>query len=813
MLRLLEWNQPRLQRFSNMKDKYSQFALETLFQKGGLLIIISFFLGRAVILTELSPFAIAFLAAVLLKQKSVAFYVLLSAFLGALTFSGSQGGYVFLSMFLLVVGFKQFYRKDRLTNKVLAILLFFSIALGKFTVESVTATIMPYDVALIVLEASLGVFLFHVFMQTYPFLQTSYPRHKVKMEEVICGIILATAVLTGLVGITVQGLSLELIGANYFILMCALIAGATVGSAVGVIVGLMLSLVSTIHLYQVSLLALAGLLGGLLKDMKRVGVVAGLMLATLLIGLYHVDALALEQLLLQSAVAALMFLITPKSWVKQIAKLVPGTEEAKEENEQYLQKVRDATADRVEKFSDMFAAISHSFSYLDQPSKPVDPNVEVDEYLSRVTEKTCQTCFKKQECWVNQFDRTYSSLQHTLQAMDDNQSSDVNFQIAKLRKFCVKTDQVVDQMRYELSYFRANKRLKQQVKESRRFVANQLNGVSEVMQSFAKEVVKERQEYFLQEQAIREMLKQQRLNLEHLELFSIDQGNVDVEITLYLQEDRGEAEKIIAPLLSDLLEETVVVDCKTDGERKDGYYTFNFSSIKRYQLETAVAIAAKKGNFLSGDSYMLLELGKSRFVLAISDGMGNGERAYQESSETLHLLHQILQSGINEQVALQSINSILSLRTADEIYSTLDLAMIDLQKPSVKFLKIGSMASFILRRGVVLSVEASNLPIGIVEEFDVEPVYEELQDEDILVMISDGILESTSWYENGEAWLKRKLRSFETDDPQEIADLLLEECVRLNNGEIEDDMTVLVSKIERSKAKWASFSPNYLEHV
>ena len=68
--------------------------------------------------------------------------------------------------------------------------------------------------------------------------------------------------------------------------------------------------------------------------------------------------------------------------------------------------------------------------------------------------------------------------------------------------------------------------------------------------------------------------------------------------------------------------------------------------------------------------------------------MGNGERAHIESQETLQLLQKILQSGIEEKVAIKSVNSVLSLRTTDEIFSTLDLAMIDLQNAKTRFLKI-----------------------------------------------------------------------------------------------------------------------------
>nr|WP_279402006.1 hypothetical protein [Piscibacillus salipiscarius] len=112
-----------------------------------------------------------------------------------------------------------------------------------------------------------------------------------KVEEIICLVILATAVITGFVGLSVTGVGLEQVGSKYFVLLSAFIAGATVGSAIGVIVGLMLSLVSTFHLYQVSLLALAGLLGGLLKVTNKYGVILGMFVATVLIGMYQVDVL------------------------------------------------------------------------------------------------------------------------------------------------------------------------------------------------------------------------------------------------------------------------------------------------------------------------------------------------------------------------------------------------------------------------------------------------------------------------------------------------------------------------------------------
>ncbi|MDY0410013.1 SpoIIE family protein phosphatase [Virgibacillus soli] len=186
--------------------------------------------------------------------------------------------------------------------------------------------------------------------------------------------------------------------------------------------------------------------------------------------------------------------------------------------------------------------------------------------------------------------------------------------------------------------------------------------------------------------------------------------------------------------------------------------------------------------------------------------MGNGARAHEESGETLRLLQQILQIGIPEKVAIKTINSILALRTTDEMFATLDLAIINLHNAFVRFLKIGSTPSFIKRGNQLIKIEAGNLPMGIIQEFDVDIVGEQLASGDILIMMSDGIFDGPKHIENKDQWLKRKIAEMETNDPQEIADLLLEEVVRTQAGKIEDDMTVLVAKVEKHIPKWSPVS-------
>ncbi|MDC3417916.1 stage II sporulation protein E [Aquibacillus salsiterrae] len=775
-------------------------------EKGWLLFIVGFLLGRAVVLSSLTPFALSFLASVWFMRKDKSFKLVLATLIGALTLGVEQGSYVFAAMIVFILLASVCKRMNH-QQKIIPILVFVSSVLPRVIGYALLNQLSSYEWMLAAVEGVLSAVLVLIFMQSIPLLSPKRYKPTLKNEEIVCMIILLASVLTGTIGWEIKGAAIEQISSRYLVLWLSYVGGAAIGSTVGVVAGLILSLANVASLYQMSLLAFSGLLGGLLKDGKKIGVGLGLLVGTLLIGIYGKGLDALLPSIMESLIAIILFFCTPESWIKKISRYIPGTIEHSKEQEQYLQKVRDVTASRVKQFSNVFHALSDSFTLEQKTAIEEENDKETDYFLSNVTEKTCQTCFKKEWCWAQNFDKTYDMMTNLKQDLEDNRNPNKVTQ-SSFENHCVKSKKVLDTMRQELSFFEANRKLKKQVSESRRFVADQLLGVSQVMGDFANEILKERENHEQQEVEIVAALNHMGIELEKLDIYSLEKGNIDIEMNLTFYNYHGEGPKLIAPMLSDILKETVVVKEEEISPVPNGYCYLSFGSAKKYVVETGVSHAAKGGGLVSGDSYSTIELGAGKYAMAISDGMGNGERAHEESAETLRLLQQILQSGIQEQVAIKSINSILSLRTSDEIFSTLDLAMIDLHNAAVRFLKIGSTPSFIKRGNKIIKVEASNLPIGIIQEFDVEVVNEQLKAGDLLIMMSDGIFEGPKNIENVDMWLKRKIKEVESEDPQDMADLLLEEVVRTRAGEIEDDMTVLVAKIEKNNPKWAAI-PTY----
>ncbi|MBE4906678.1 stage II sporulation protein E [Bacillus luteolus] len=780
-----------------------------LLHKGLLIILVGFLLGRALILAKITPFALPFFAAVLLIRKDRAGLAMLALLAGSMTLSVNATMYVFGSIVLFTLCHKISKRLKFESVKALPFLVLIASLLTKTSIVYLTqGELTLYDGMLSVVEAGLGFILTLIFLQSVPLLTVRKRHQTLKTEEVICIIILIASVMTGTIGWSIYDLSVEHILSRYLVLLFAFVAGATTGSTVGVVTGLVLSLANVASLYQMSLLAFSGLLGGLLKDGKKVGVSIGLIIGTLLIGLYGEGSNQLLATLYESLIAIALFLVTPQIITSNLAKFIPGTSEHSAEQQQYLRKIRDVTANRVSQFSNVFQALSNSFSNYGLPIEEEDQDREIDYFLSNVTEKTCQTCFKKEQCWSKNFTTTYDYMKKIMHEIDDN-SMVHNHQLNReWDKHCVKSKKVIDAIGKEFSHYQANQKLKKQVLESRRLVADQLLGVSQVMGDFAKEIQRERENHHLQEEQILESLQAFGIEIGHVEIYNLEQGNVDIEMSIPYCNASGESEKIIAPMLSDILGETISVKKEECSAYPNGYCHVSFGSVKAFVIETGVAHAAKGGGLVSGDCYSTIELGVGKYAVAISDGMGNGVRAHHESNETLQLLQKILKSGIEEKVAIKSVNSILSLRTTDEIFSTLDLAMIDLQDASAKFLKIGSTPSYVKRGEKIIRIQASNLPMGIIQEFEVDVVSEQLKAGDFLIMMSDGVFEGPRHVENYDMWMKRKISEIDSKDPQEIADILMEEVIRTRAGNIQDDMTVVVTQIKRNIPKWAAI-PSY----
>ena len=90
-----------------------------------------------------------------------------------------------------------------------------------------------------------------------------------------------------------------------------------------------------------------------------------------------------------------------------------------------------------------------------------------------------------------------------------------------------------------------------------------------------------------------------------------------------------------------------------------------------------------------------------------------------------------------------------------------------------------------------------SLPVGISDKTELNTETITVEENDILLMCSDGILESKDIIKKD--WIEEFLRNISTNNVQKLADLLLAEAIDNNYGIAKDDMTVIVCKIVKKK--------------
>jgi len=217
----------------------------------------------------------------------------------------------------------------------------------------------------------------------------------------------------------------------------------------------------------------------------------------------------------------------------------------------------------------------------------------------------------------------------------------------------------------------------------------------------------------------------------------------------------------------------------------------------KFKIEIGVARTTKNKSEISGDSSTQSKLNDGKYMLAISDGMGSGQSAKRSSSTVIKMLDRLLTSGFDKDISIGLINSAINLNSSRETYATIDISVIDLMNGNIEFVKNGACPTFVKSRNKVEIIKAISLPAGMLDNIELVVYDKDISGGEIVVMCSDGVIDSNAEYTNKELWVRDLLENIETEDVQKIADLLVNESIDNNLGLARDDMTVLVAKIAK----------------
>lgn len=218
-------------------------------------------------------------------------------------------------------------------------------------------------------------------------------------------------------------------------------------------------------------------------------------------------------------------------------------------------------------------------------------------------------------------------------------------------------------------------------------------------------------------------------------------------------------------------------------------HCFLFTEEPKYIALTGVSRAVKEGEKVSGDQYATMESEKGKLILLLSDGTGSGEDASRGSGRVMDLMEKMLEAGFGTEASVNLLNSALYAQNEEDDHPTIDLCSLDLHTGECEICKVGGVATFWKTSGRVLCVGGESLPLGIFQKVQIERQMCQIRPGDLLVMMTDGVLDMM---EDGEERMAQVLEGLQEQNPQEIAEKILSYAICASEGRIRDDMTVFV---------------------
>ena len=328
---------------------------------------------------------------------------------------------------------------------------------------------------------------------------------------------------------------------------------------------------------------------------------------------------------------------------------------------------------------------------------------------------------------------------------------------------------------------------------------SQLGQISKAITNIATQIqeeVEEKEEYTIEKEKILMLLRQRDIAIEELWIRRKreDRYFIDMYLNIINQGIINNDIEKIESILTDVLKEKIKLNERTSKITK-GKSLLTFISEDKYEMNIGITGNTKSKSTVSGDSILNIRLNDGKNLIAISDGMGSGAEARKSSQIAIKMLERLLSSGFNQNISVELINKAV-LNSTEEIFATLDIAIVDLYKGNIEFIKNGACPTYIKNDNKVQIIKTLTLPTGALEEIKLTTYDKDLANGDVIVMCSDGIVDSNVEYKNKELWLKYLLEDMETQNPQKMADIILKEAIDNNYGISKDDMSVVVLRVK-----------------
>lgn len=278
-----------------------------------------------------------------------------------------------------------------------------------------------------------------------------------------------------------------------------------------------------------------------------------------------------------------------------------------------------------------------------------------------------------------------------------------------------------------------------------------------------------------------------------------DDGREAIVLTMSTDRKIGIPAEEVADMISVLLNRRLQLSLTSPYMVEKEPHSYMLEEEARFVALTGFARVTEEDETVSGDNYAVLETERGKLTVMISDGTGSGEQAAGDSGRALDLMEKLLEAGYGTEAAVEMVNTAFFATGEDRNHPTLDLCSLNLYSGACEFRKVGAAASFLKRETGVELLAEGNLPLGVFQQTNIQPITRILKDGDYLFLMSDGVIDAFSG-QGYEGAVCRAIGEMREQNPGELAEKLLRLALIAAGGRVRDDMTIAVIGVWENSA-------------
>lgn len=789
----------------NNKTNDIKYRLKEIFKYQNVIIyILTLLLSTLTIKNQIMPFGLAMVAACVGETVPIIGVFLMALIGTAISMQKSAvSNFIVTSIiyFILVLFFKAKVAVEERNEVVKTGGKLFAACMIVSIIKCFTGIFLLYDVFMSIISSSIVYVFYKLFVNGLAFIKDFNIKKAFTMEELIAGVLIISLASLSLKDINIFSLNLSNIIIIFMIMVLGWKNGMVTGAVSGISIGLAISFVDGTSLVQISMFAISGILSGLLNRFGKIGVILGFILGNAILTYFVRGASTMIIYFREIFIASIGLLLVPNKIKLELEDLIGKNKLISNTGDNRLEESNDEVSEKLKTISDMFNEL---FSNVDKENA-VEQESFVQDFLDNLEEVKNNIFYDEISNEENGIAKDICTTLKEKEILLDNDLINIlkehnNYVIMKDENIKNDLQEIVKIANRTLKIFEINKAKKQERKNNMATISQNLKNVTKVIDKCAEEIkVKKENIYENKEKELELLLKSKKIKINNVRIKKLKNEKFIVELKLDYYDERLKEKEVIvniADIISKSLGTRVVFQRERKNDEKKEYYQM-YSSEDKFVLQVGSAKITKDGSEISGDCSLQIKLADGKYLLAIADGMGSGEKARECSKIALRLVKQMLSAGFNKDESIKMINSRLNLAGNSEIYSSLDISILDLYVGKVELLKNGACSTYIKNKKNIRKIDSTSMPVGIVNNIELQSNTIDIIDGDIIIMCSDGVLEAKD--DTKREWIEDFLKNVSTNNVQKLADLILAEAVDNSFGIAQDDMTVIVSKIVKKK--------------